>query len=75
MLREIRSVKISDFSSSIKLVCFQNIALNNESQKFAEKHGFDLTRLEYVRQLARDGVEGDFSFRELENDSMVSRLA
>ncbi|EJD76078.1 hypothetical protein LOAG_16911 [Loa loa] len=44
--------------------------LNNESQKFAEKHGFDLMRLEYVRQLAIDGVEGDFPFRELENDSM-----
>ncbi|VDO29419.1 unnamed protein product [Onchocerca flexuosa] len=48
--------------------------LNNESQKFAEKHGFDLTRLEYVRQLARDGVEGDFSFQELENDSLRSSV-
>lgn len=54
---------------------FQDIdSLNNESQKFAEKHGFDLTRLEYVRQLAIDGVEGDFSFREFENDSVVSSL-
>ncbi|OZC08050.1 Ephrin [Onchocerca flexuosa] len=48
--------------------------LNNESQKFAEKHGFDLTRLEYVRQLARDGVEGDFLFQELENDSLRSSV-
>uniref|UniRef100_A0A915PR82 Ephrin RBD domain-containing protein n=1 Tax=Setaria digitata TaxID=48799 RepID=A0A915PR82_9BILA len=47
-------------------------SLNNESQKFAEKYGFDLTRLEYVRQLAIDGIEGDFSFRELENDSSRS---
>uniref|UniRef100_A0A0R3S487 Ephrin RBD domain-containing protein n=1 Tax=Elaeophora elaphi TaxID=1147741 RepID=A0A0R3S487_9BILA len=50
----------------------QDVDRLNESQKFAEKHGFDLTRLEYVRQLAIDGVEGDFSFRELENDSMKS---
>ncbi|VDM95827.1 unnamed protein product, partial [Thelazia callipaeda] len=46
--------------------------LSNESQKFAEKHGFDLMQLEYVRQLAIDGVEGDFSFREIENDSLKS---
>ncbi|CAG9532444.1 unnamed protein product [Cercopithifilaria johnstoni] len=49
-------------------------SLNNESQKFAEKHGFDLTRLEYVRQLAIDGVEGDFSFRKLENGSMKASV-
>ncbi|KAL3982618.1 Ephrin family protein [Acanthocheilonema viteae] len=49
-------------------------SLNNESQKFAEKHGFDLIRLEYVRQLAIDGVEGDFSFRELENDSVKALM-
>ncbi|KAK6110962.1 hypothetical protein QQG55_41760 [Brugia pahangi] len=48
--------------------------LNNESQKFAKKHGLDLTRLEYVRQLAMDGVEGDFLFRELENDSVKTSL-
>ncbi|VDK62764.1 unnamed protein product [Onchocerca ochengi] len=48
--------------------------LNNESQKFAEKHGLDLTRLEYVRQLAIDGVEGDFSFQELENDSLRNSM-
>uniref|UniRef100_A0A1I8EQQ2 Ephrin RBD domain-containing protein n=2 Tax=Wuchereria bancrofti TaxID=6293 RepID=A0A1I8EQQ2_WUCBA len=48
--------------------------LNNESQKFAKKHGFDLTRLEYVRQLAIDGVEGDFLFRELENDSVKTSV-
>ncbi|MCP9265758.1 Ephrin-4 [Dirofilaria immitis] len=46
--------------------------LNNESQKFAKKHGLDLTRLEYVRQLAIDGIEGDFSFQKLENDSLAS---
>ncbi|VDN17177.1 unnamed protein product [Gongylonema pulchrum] len=43
--------------------------LSNESQKFAAKHGLDLTRLEYVRQLAMDGVEGDFSFRQLQNST------
>lgn len=48
--------------------------LKNESEKFAEKHGFDLTRLQYVRQLAIGGVEGDFSFRDLENHSVVSIL-
>lgn len=75
----VRPTKVSNVSSfnliGVLKVYFQDIdRLNNESQKFAEKHGFDLTRLEYVRQLAIDGVEGDFSFRELENDSVVSSL-
>ncbi|VDK82559.1 unnamed protein product [Litomosoides sigmodontis] len=62
-------------STNDKVKTEQDIdSLNNESQKFAEKHGFDLTRLEYVRQLAIDGVEGDFSFRELENDSVKASV-
>ncbi|MFH4975486.1 hypothetical protein AB6A40_002195 [Gnathostoma spinigerum] len=41
---------------------------NRESRLFAAKHGIDLDSLEYVRQLARTGTEGDFSFHELDTN-------
>uniref|UniRef100_A0A915CII8 Ephrin RBD domain-containing protein n=1 Tax=Parascaris univalens TaxID=6257 RepID=A0A915CII8_PARUN len=54
-----------------------NNANIDESILFAAKHGLDLNRLEYVRQLARDGAEGDFPFVQLadHHDDMTAPVA
>ncbi|VDK75696.1 unnamed protein product [Anisakis simplex] len=44
----------------------------DESVLFAAKHGIDLNRLEYVRQLARDGAEGNFPFEHFPQEQSGS---
>lgn len=39
----------------------------DETLIYAERYGLDSERLEYVRQLAKNGIEGDFSFQEMQN--------
>ncbi|KHN81195.1 Ephrin-4 [Toxocara canis] len=50
-----------------------NAANIDESVLFAAKHGIDLDRLEYVRQLARDGAEGDFPFVQINGEHTDNR--